>query len=465
MILDITHKDDSTFPSDIQAWKELGRRIKRDDTISEFRLSLDPQEVDSIDQSEELYQLGLRLRENRSIRSLYFSNILFRRQSLFFMLMGEFLANNHNMTKIHLKSCKATSYHEWSLFTKGIISCETLTHLTIEDIHISGRLFPVVAPAFGGKLIKLGLKKCGINNKNIESLTASWYIEDKTPRILDISDNPIGTDACHALSSLPFERLIMDGTPIRNEGIYALFEPHLIPRRNRTFLDLTSLHLQATEMGNSACQQIATFLKNRRCSLETLNLSSNGIGDRGLRKLICGIRENETLHTLSLSNNQKLTSEGWSAVLKLLCDESSIDATHRSNHTLRTLRGPSIGFYRSETGAKISEMLRVNSQAKMLECSRKDDNFKPTASNIAAARKITKAHLVTLYNEHRSESLCCTPNHIVVNILEWIRCYYGGGTSILTDVYGITAFYQIVKHNPHLMQIELGKNREKHLNL
>ena len=71
------------------------------------------------------------------------------------------------------------------------------------------------------------------------------------------------------------------------------------------------------------------------CPLETLLLEGINIGDEGAEILANGLMGNSSLKHLAITpDSAGITSAGWNAFSKLLCDDSGIKNTYQSNHTL-----------------------------------------------------------------------------------------------------------------------------------
>ena len=58
------------------------------------------------------------------------------------------------------------------------------------------------------------------------------------------------------------------------------------------------------------------------------------VDDEAVAAFAIALMNNYTLHTFYLWGNPSITSVGWQALSKLLCDTSSVNATFLSNHTL-----------------------------------------------------------------------------------------------------------------------------------
>jgi len=117
-------------------------------------------------------------------------------------------------------------------------------------------------------------------------------------------------------------------------------------------------------IGNAGCHVLATLLEDPHCSLQTLELYENQIGNEGATAIAISLSNNTKLQKLDLGLNQ-IGNEGATAIanslsnntnLKILdlnenpfdssavgifctvlCDTSSVNNTYRSNHTLEEL--------------------------------------------------------------------------------------------------------------------------------
>ena len=83
-------------------------------------------------------------------------------------------------------------------------------------------------------------------------------------------------------------------------------------------------------------QVIAASLANLECRLEILSLYCGNIDDEGVATIASSLRSNRRLKLMNLTESN-ITATGWNAFLPVLCDSSSINATHGSNHTLQSL--------------------------------------------------------------------------------------------------------------------------------
>ena len=81
-------------------------------------------------------------------------------------------------------------------------------------------------------------------------------------------------------------------------------------------------------------QRFATILESPNFHLTELYISHNNIDAEAVAAFANALTRNHMMNTLDLDNNHSITAEGWEALLKLLCNTSSVNATFLSNHTL-----------------------------------------------------------------------------------------------------------------------------------
>ncbi|KAL7535298.1 hypothetical protein ACHAXR_006396, partial [Thalassiosira sp. AJA248-18] len=115
--------------------------------------------------------------------------------------------------------------------------------------------------------------------------------------------------------------------------------------RNR---NLSFLSLCGTGIGPRGCTSLAKLLSNRESNLRDLELDFNSIDNKSTIVLADSLRKNTKLEELELGGNNAITSEGWTAMLKLVCNSSKIDAIMQSNHTLC-----SIGYLSADLETRI----------------------------------------------------------------------------------------------------------------
>ncbi|KAL9187692.1 hypothetical protein ACHAXT_006070 [Thalassiosira profunda] len=126
---------------------------------------------------------------------------------------------------------------------------------------------------------------------------------------------------------------------------------------------LTSLHLDSNLIGHRGSTALATLLRRKKSKLKYLSLRDNLIDDTCLAIFAEALRGNDTLEYLDVyGSNREISESGWKCVLDLLCDESSIEGTFTSNHTLKYLGGWDFAQICPWIGWRLNDMLSFNRQ-------------------------------------------------------------------------------------------------------
>ena len=172
---------------------------------------------------------------------------------------------------------------------------------------------------------------------------------------LDLRRMNIGTNECTALVNLlrstaaNLLELSLGYNTIEDVGVDVLVDA-LLPNSS-----LRSLDLSYNPITIRGCQSLAALLENPNSNLDALYLDNNNIGNLGAFIFANALARNRKLNILYLNND--ITAEGWSSFSKVLCDTSSVNNTHLSNHTLENLFGaPNIP-------ADVNALLHLNSSS------------------------------------------------------------------------------------------------------
>eukprot|EP00984_Skeletonema_dohrnii_P019941 scaffold9636_cov76-Skeletonema_dohrnii-CCMP3373.AAC.2 len=137
-------------------------------------------------------------------------------------------------------------------------------------------------------------------------------------------------------------------------------------------------HLKILDLsGNTAItatglHSLNSYFQSPSCALETLTLYRIDIGDEGAYALADTLGQNKSVKSLRF-DERGITSKGWDAFLKLLCDSSSPNSIYLSNHTLR-ISGLRYTQARSAIRSSILGWLKMNKDCQ--------------TSNLAAKAKI-----------------------------------------------------------------------------
>ena len=230
-----------------------------------------------------------------------------------FQALFPFFANNNSLSELEVAECDfgAGCIRQLSLMLRGCSNS-----LKSVELHCN---------FFGGDVIE-GAHLATI----IEGLGVHSQLEK-----LGLNDMNAGRHECRALSDLfhstftQLETLDLSYMGIDDEGVSVLVGG--LANSNLCVLDLSKNQITAR-----GCERLAPLLANPNSNLEQLFLYNNNIGNEGAIIFANALTTNNKLKRLNLIDNG-ITAEGWSSFSKVLCDTSSINKTHNSNHTLENL--------------------------------------------------------------------------------------------------------------------------------
>eukprot|EP00984_Skeletonema_dohrnii_P015070 scaffold6450_cov147-Skeletonema_dohrnii-CCMP3373.AAC.2 len=223
--------------------------------------------------------------------------------------------------------------------------------------------------ASNGKVRKLNLSHNNFGDKGLEAL-AETLAHNRALRVLSISENAAITETgVRALSrSLQsrkclLEDLQLDSINIGEDGGKILGDAlsnntSLVALSLRCWGNAVSIgddglralalglsrnsHLKDLDLsGNRAITSVGLrslkqYFRSPTCALETLEVYSIDFGDEGAYALADALGRNKSVKSLRF-DKRGITSKGWKAFLKLICDSSSPNNVYLSNHTLSIL--------------------------------------------------------------------------------------------------------------------------------
>ena len=99
---------------------------------------------------------------------------------------------------------------------------------------------------------------------------------------------------------------------------------------------LEKLLLYRNRIANAGCHALATLLEDPNSNIQTLDLETNQIDNEGATAIADSLANNTTLKKLDLDQNQ-FDASVLGIFCTVLCNTSSVNDTHRSNHTLKKL--------------------------------------------------------------------------------------------------------------------------------
>ena len=153
------------------------------------------------------------------------------------------------------------------------------------------------------------------------SILVPQMIKSTTITNLWFKRNPFGPTASTLLAELvlrtkKLRTLDLETTELGDEGTR-----QFIDDITGTPSSLRHLYLNANGIGEKACASLGRYLADPNCALESLFISTNPIGDAGMRHLAPGIVQNKTLKRLCFASTG-LTSNGVSLLAKALAESS-----------------------------------------------------------------------------------------------------------------------------------------------
>ena len=230
---------------------------------------------------------------------------------------------------------------------------------------------------------------------------------------------------------------------------------------------LRSLFLSSNGLGQKACASLVRLLEHQESNLQCLYLKNNSIDNNCAAMLSDALStrrdehgrvlsKNTALQSIHLYDNNMITKEGWMAMLKLICNTSSIEHVENSNHFLYSL-GTEKSFY-SVLGIDDANLLQ--SALKLNE-----DQTKMTV----VRRKVIWSHARGCLNIGRSS----IPTAAMPEVLS---CFMDDSTNAnliqyhdpplpksRLDTIRLDSVYRIVKSRPVLCQYEEPNNKKEQL--
>ena len=220
----------------------------------------------------------------------------------------------------------------------SLASKASMQALTLRGLQMGGNSSNALSTVFRqmADLIQLDLGQNAIDDDSVEilvrGLAGCIHLRD-----LRLNDNLIGDDG--------FDVLIQ-GLPASVDAL-TLARNEFGLDRDLSLLRFKMLDLSDNYVTPSGIMVVAASLANPECCLKGLEMTDLAIGDEGepvgdeeVAIMARALQKNRTLIQLVMSKpwiDDDITESGWGAFSSVLCDDSSINATHSSNHTLRSL--------------------------------------------------------------------------------------------------------------------------------
>ena len=241
-------------------------------------------------------------------------------------LLGRYIVNNNNLSKLVLRNCSLTDEKMVLLF-RSLARSESLTDLNLNEnsFGIEGVrcMIPFLQNSPNLTILNLG-GNSNINNEGFKILVQR--LDGKSATQLHCHNCNITDISSLEVYNLPnLQTLNLSDNSIHS--ISAL-DTYTLP-------NLETLCLNHNNIGRDGCIILSNLLKKEGSTLTALLLAHTNMGDEEAEIIATSLKYNTTLKILDLRNNKGITERCYRTFLKLLVDVSSIENTYNSNHTLK----------------------------------------------------------------------------------------------------------------------------------
>ena len=242
------------------------------------------------------------------------------------------LINCHNLTSLNLNEnelitgagLRSLSLYALLQSDRCCLECLFLDGLNIDNDGVGVLVAGLVTlPA----LQKLDLCSNRISDQGVQA-----YV-DLSKNSFSVSVSVSGLRSLGTLiqRTTSLKSLYLGSNNIDDTGLQGLVDD-MTTRSSLTHLDL-SYNDSITAVG---LRTLSAFFRSDNCCLKKLSLWGIDFGDDGVVALADGLMCNKSLTDVNF-RSRGITSRGWSAFSKLLCDTASVNNTYLSNHTLERI--------------------------------------------------------------------------------------------------------------------------------
>ncbi|KAL8992590.1 MAG: hypothetical protein Q9188_007554 [Gyalolechia gomerana] len=164
-----------------------------------------------------------------------------------------------------------------------------------------------------------------IDSSSLKLLVDGWVTSSTLSNIW-LKRNPLGPSSVSALFKLitnasGLRTLDLDQTELSDAGVGELF--NLLAVNDLSSVRLQHIYLNANGISTAACQALAKYLATENCSLQSLYLSNNPVGDKGATALAEGLRHNTSILRLSVRSSG-LKSPGAITIMEVLASHPKL---------------------------------------------------------------------------------------------------------------------------------------------
>jgi Ran GTPase-activating protein (RanGAP) involved in mRNA processing and transport len=299
-----------------------------------------------------------------------------------------------NLSALHLSNTNIDDLGA-TIIATGLRSSTTLSEIVFSyENNITGTGWEAIFAAFRSSrcmLTELDLSLNSFNDAATLGLFCALLRHNTTIKTLNLGNAEGITDAgwITLFQLLRYPTVILDELHLNNN----LFTNEVLAAltdalANNSLLRELSLNSVCVDDSGQGLVDISNVFQNPNSALEILYLGNNPINDQTIISFAEALAGNCRLKYLLLNvrpSNTSVTSIGYDALIKLLCNKSSIMDTYLSNHTLETIDDDYYGFGHDDNDDN-DEVILPEDLVSLLEINRENN------ASQASRLKIIQTH-------------------------------------------------------------------------
>jgi Ran GTPase-activating protein (RanGAP) involved in mRNA processing and transport len=221
--------------------------------------------------------------------------------------LGAGLADLHSLEDLHLED-NSIGDPGLQALVEGLVHCDNLKYLSLSNNTT------ITASGLRSLSTLLGSDSCSLTTLGLGGIS---FGDEGAAALADgLKDN------------ISMKNFYIHNNSISDRGLQALVEGL------DNCVNLTNLIISGNgSITASGLRSLSTLLQSESCSLVNICLEGIPFYDEGAAALADALKGNKSMKELYFDSSG-VTSVGWKAFSKLLCDTSSVNTTYLSNHSL-----------------------------------------------------------------------------------------------------------------------------------